>query len=544
MTDAELLQQFTSGQDEAAFRELTRRHAGLVYNTAKRSSSDEELAREVTQSVFLVLAQKAARLRPKPSLAGWLHRTALLLTRNAVRRKNRYLRAITAMETLISTACNETPDNALHSVLPHLDEALERLPEKDREVLLAHYYGGRTYREIAALRRESETAVQRRASRALEKLTASLLKQGIAVPGIALAAGLSTVLREPAPAGMVIMDSIPAAAPAGFQLHPVLSQAAVLLLAGGLSCAASYAFSDNGLSIVNEPLAPSAGRLAVSTDSTGNPPSLTIDVTGPAGDWRGIVERAAAELRSGGRLSLMRAAWRLSALKEDEFSEALQWAAALPQEDQARTELAAALLGLWGKHDPHAAWAAFGSFPEKGVVFSLGKGVEGLFLKLWDADSAACVAGLASLKGGQMGARWAALKLHESQPDRQRWMDEVAATPSDSARLKGASLTLNYATNNTETRGECFSWLISLPFQDAGSRNKVMDLLADQLAHPLALPVEPEFSRWLAGLDESVSAPARTRIQEALLRASEENRLKLARVIQDPALRRALQESL
>ena len=289
MTDAELLHRFASQQDEAAFRALADRYAGLVYHTAWRCTSDAELSREVSQSVFTLLAQKAARLDAGQGLAGWLHRTATLAAHNARRRETRRLRAMHALQTSLIQS-TETPEEALHPALPHLDEALERLAERDREVLLAHYYSGRTYREIAACRQESEAAVQRRASRALEKLSASLRRLGVAVPAAVLGAGLSGVLQTSAPAGLVPLNvSVMMGGTKGSTaaaLGPVLGRAAILLLAGGLSAVAAYAVAGNlNAAASSQPPAIPQRNSGANAGALGGLKPLAIPRTGPAGTW-------------------------------------------------------------------------------------------------------------------------------------------------------------------------------------------------------------------------------------------------------------------
>src|SRR6516165_7242147 len=74
LDDMALLREYALGNSEAAFAELVSRHVNFVYSAAMRQVRDEHLAGEITQAVFILLAQKAARISEKTILTGWLFR--------------------------------------------------------------------------------------------------------------------------------------------------------------------------------------------------------------------------------------------------------------------------------------------------------------------------------------------------------------------------------------------------------------------------------------------------------------------------------------
>ncbi|MES2709444.1 MAG: RNA polymerase sigma factor [Verrucomicrobiota bacterium] len=575
MTDAELLKRFTADGDEAAFRALAGRHSGLVYHTALRSTADPETAREVCQSVLLLLAQKSARLDASRGLAGWLHRTATLQARNARRGESRRQRALLAMRQ--HPLSNSAPSSAsspegladsFHPALPHLDEAVERLPERDREVLLAHYYTGRTYREIAEMRRETEAAVQRRASRALEKLAVSLRRQGLAVPTLALAAGLSGALQAPAPAGLVPLPldlPLPTPAPASLpEIWTMAGRAAALVIVGTCAAAAGYALAAAPSAVAGRQKAAGPTKLSVPPGGPEKLRPLEVVKSGPSGDWQKILAEAARDLRNtGDPLAKARASWRLSAVPAGEFGDAFQWAAALPKEDAARERLLALVLCLQAAHDPVKAWAAFGTLPVKGYWYDPADSWHGtLFVRLWDRDPAACLAALPEMKGRQQpGAGMGERLIQESAPDRARWMKAVEQSPDVEIRVLGASATVRWAKRNPDMLGGVFDWALSLPFSRAewetelnrpafAEINKAANVPWTPLRRLIASlsweadESEPAFSEWLNGLKGDQATKARHLLLTSMMSRTDDERLKLAKGLKDSGLREALLKSL
>ena len=64
VNDMELLLAYVRQNSQDAFAELVRRHINLVYSAALRQVGIAAQAEEIVQAVFVILARKAARLRP------------------------------------------------------------------------------------------------------------------------------------------------------------------------------------------------------------------------------------------------------------------------------------------------------------------------------------------------------------------------------------------------------------------------------------------------------------------------------------------------
>jgi RNA polymerase sigma factor (sigma-70 family) len=168
-TDQQLLHEYAARCSETAFAELVARHVDLVHSAALRMVGDPHLARDVTQGVFVALAQSARQLAHHSILSGWLHGTARNLAaktvRAEVRRRVREQEAA-AMNQLLST----DPDDIWEHIAPHLDAALGELSEADRDALLLRYFERKSAREMALVLGVSDEAAHKRVSRAVERL--------------------------------------------------------------------------------------------------------------------------------------------------------------------------------------------------------------------------------------------------------------------------------------------------------------------------------------------------------------------------------------
>src|SRR5690349_13965544 len=74
--DMDLLKEYAQHKCERAFSELVWRHINLVYSVAFRHVRNAHQAEEITQSVFVLLAQKARNLDQKTILSAWLCRAS------------------------------------------------------------------------------------------------------------------------------------------------------------------------------------------------------------------------------------------------------------------------------------------------------------------------------------------------------------------------------------------------------------------------------------------------------------------------------------
>jgi RNA polymerase sigma factor (sigma-70 family) len=215
----ELLRQFAREGSDDSFAKVVNRHIDLVYSAAMRQVGDHQAnAADVTQAVFVELAQNAERLSNHPAITGWLYTTtrrmAMHAVRGEIRRRQREQEA-NGMQGLLSDAVEPEWER----IRPALDAAMHDLREPDRLAVLWRYFEQRPLAEIGARLGVGENAARMRVDRALDRLRARLAKRGVTSTAVALGIALASqsVLAAPAPlASVVAASASPAGAAAGF----------------------------------------------------------------------------------------------------------------------------------------------------------------------------------------------------------------------------------------------------------------------------------------------------------------------------------------
>ena len=141
--DAELVKAFKDG-DEGAFDIIFEKYHVPVYSICYRFTRNEADARELTQDVFIKVYRNLRRFNERSKFFTWVYRITVN-TCISFKRRNRSLPPIPASEP------RRDPVGQRVRLKIAIDDALKRLPERQRMAFVLRHYQGYTFDEIGEI---------------------------------------------------------------------------------------------------------------------------------------------------------------------------------------------------------------------------------------------------------------------------------------------------------------------------------------------------------------------------------------------------------
>lgn len=173
--DVTLVDRVAKG-DADAFAELYDRLAPNVFGVVRRVLRNPALAEEVTQEVLLEVWRTAPRYDPRRGrVRSWVatvaHHRAVDRVRSEQAGRDREVGLAVEAELTVASPGGEVLDRLDRE---RVEQALDRLTPLQREAVVLAYYGGHTYREVAALLSCPEGTVKTRIRDGLIRLRDTL----------------------------------------------------------------------------------------------------------------------------------------------------------------------------------------------------------------------------------------------------------------------------------------------------------------------------------------------------------------------------------
>jgi len=171
--------------DPRAFKDLFDSNVSLVYNVCLRMLGNRQDAEDVTQEVFLEVYKSLKRFRFESKLSTWLYRIAVNRSLNHLRTKklNRWISLdfsaseVGAPNYDFPSASEDNPDGVMEKKDTEriVQQAIGKLPERQRTALLLHRYEELPYQEIAKIMNVTVASVESLLHRARQTLARRLL---------------------------------------------------------------------------------------------------------------------------------------------------------------------------------------------------------------------------------------------------------------------------------------------------------------------------------------------------------------------------------
>ena len=169
--------------DQKAYAALMDRHRAAIFHIVNRIVRNEEAARDLVQETFMKAFAALATYRSEYKFSTWLYKIAANASIDHLRKQR--LQALSLdrpLETADGSVEIEVPDYSFHPERElerkqqrlSIDEAIEALPPKYREVIVYRHKDDKSYEEIADLLGVPVGTVKARIFRARELLKKKL----------------------------------------------------------------------------------------------------------------------------------------------------------------------------------------------------------------------------------------------------------------------------------------------------------------------------------------------------------------------------------
>ncbi|HOD66038.1 MAG TPA: sigma-70 family RNA polymerase sigma factor [candidate division Zixibacteria bacterium] len=180
--DAQVIEQALAGNQQA-YRILTERHRPSVFHIVYKIVRDRETANDLVQETFMKAFSSLASYRSEYRFSTWLYKIAANCAIDHLRKRRIQVLSLEGqMDRDSSGRTIEVPDYSYHPEHDlvrkeqrfNIEEAIDSLPKKYREVIVYRHKEDKSYEEIADLLGIPIGTVKARIFRARELLKKKL----------------------------------------------------------------------------------------------------------------------------------------------------------------------------------------------------------------------------------------------------------------------------------------------------------------------------------------------------------------------------------
>mgnify|MGYP001033914208 CR=1 FL=1 len=156
--------------DEHLFREIVETYGERLYNIVFRILRDIDDAEDIVQETFVRAFMKRKGFRGKSSIYTWLVRIAYNLSLNLIRKR----KPTVELDPGLSSGNNPEREIERQEMAKQIDEAIKKLPPKQRTVFSMRFYEDMPYKKISKVLSCKEGTAKALYHFAVEKLSNAL----------------------------------------------------------------------------------------------------------------------------------------------------------------------------------------------------------------------------------------------------------------------------------------------------------------------------------------------------------------------------------
>jgi RNA polymerase sigma factor (sigma-70 family) len=151
LTDEQIWAEFRQGS-QPAFEHIYTKYFPVLYNYGRQFTADSELVKDIIQDLFIYLQQKRSTLSAVSSIKFYLYKSF----RNRIIRhlnRNIFVTNDFTVEGGFDIALNhQNPEAEMDEDLLHkMQQALQTLSARQREIIMYYYYEGFSYAQITTI---------------------------------------------------------------------------------------------------------------------------------------------------------------------------------------------------------------------------------------------------------------------------------------------------------------------------------------------------------------------------------------------------------
>lgn len=172
ITDKVLVEEFLKG-DEKSFNIIVSRYQKKIYWHARRMLGNHEDADEITQEVLITLYKKLSTFKFDSALYTWIYKITSTRSLNLIKRKNIKRFFFSDPDELANnkSSLDIITDVENKERLEKVQQVLQKLPPKQREIFLLRNFEQLSYEEISKITGKSVGGLKANYFHALKKIT-------------------------------------------------------------------------------------------------------------------------------------------------------------------------------------------------------------------------------------------------------------------------------------------------------------------------------------------------------------------------------------